>query len=36
LFMALGGNWPANCTVPDWRQCAMDDPPEVIAAAEPK
>jgi NodT family efflux transporter outer membrane factor (OMF) lipoprotein len=36
LFMALGGNWPANCTMPDWRQCAMGDPPEVIAAAEAK
>jgi len=36
LFMALGGNWPANCTVPDWRQCAMGDPPEVIATAEAK
>jgi NodT family efflux transporter outer membrane factor (OMF) lipoprotein len=36
LFMALGGNWPANCTVPDWRQCAMGDPPEVIRSAEAK
>ncbi|MGO8910051.1 MAG: efflux transporter outer membrane subunit [Bradyrhizobium sp.] len=36
LFMALGGNWPANCTVPDWRQCAMGEPPEVVAAAEAK
>jgi hypothetical protein len=36
LFMALGGNWPANCTVPDWRQCAMGEPPEVIASAEAK
>jgi NodT family efflux transporter outer membrane factor (OMF) lipoprotein len=36
LFMALGGNWPANCTVPDWRQCALGEPPEVIAAAEAK
>jgi NodT family efflux transporter outer membrane factor (OMF) lipoprotein len=36
LFMALGGNWPANCTVPDWRQCAMGDPPDVVAAAEAK
>ena len=36
LFMALGGNWPANCTVPDWRQCAMGEPPEVITAAEAK
>src|SRR5579863_3142343 len=36
LFMALGGNWPANCTVPDWRQCAMGEPPEVVASAEAK
>jgi NodT family efflux transporter outer membrane factor (OMF) lipoprotein len=36
LFMALGGNWPVNCTVPDWRQCAMGEPPEVIAAAQAK
>jgi NodT family efflux transporter outer membrane factor (OMF) lipoprotein len=36
LFMALGGNWPANCTVPDWRQCAMGEPPEVIVSAEAK
>jgi NodT family efflux transporter outer membrane factor (OMF) lipoprotein len=36
LFMALGGNWPANCTVPDWRQCATGEPPEVIASAEAK
>jgi NodT family efflux transporter outer membrane factor (OMF) lipoprotein len=36
LFMALGGNWPANCTVPDWRQCATGEPPDVIAAAEAK
>src|SRR3974390_79760 len=36
LFMALGGNWPANCTVPDWRQCAMGEPPEVIKAAAAK
>src|SRR6202008_618270 len=36
LFMALGGHWPANCTVPDWRQCTMGEPPEVIVAAEPK
>jgi NodT family efflux transporter outer membrane factor (OMF) lipoprotein len=36
LFMALGGNWPANCTVPDWRQCAMGEPPDVIASVEAK
>jgi NodT family efflux transporter outer membrane factor (OMF) lipoprotein len=34
LFMALGGNWPVNCTVPDWRQCAMGDPPEVVVSAD--
>lgn len=38
LFMALGGNWPANCTVPDWRQCALGEAPapEVVAATEVK
>jgi hypothetical protein len=40
LFMALGGNWPSNCTVPDWRACALGDPPEsapaVVVAAETK
>ena len=36
LFMALGGNWPSNCTVPDWRECALGDPPAVVAAAEAK
>jgi outer membrane protein TolC len=36
LFMALGGYWPANCAMPDWRQCAMDDPPEVIVATQPE
>jgi NodT family efflux transporter outer membrane factor (OMF) lipoprotein len=36
LFMALGGNWPTNCTVPDWRQCATGEPPEVIVSAEAK
>jgi len=36
LFMALGGNWPANCNVPDWRQCAVGDPSEVIATVEAK
>jgi NodT family efflux transporter outer membrane factor (OMF) lipoprotein len=34
LFMALGGNWPANCKVPDWRECAMGEAPPVIAAAK--
>ena len=27
LFMALGGSWPANCNVPDWRECAMGEAP---------
>jgi NodT family efflux transporter outer membrane factor (OMF) lipoprotein len=36
LFMALGGTWPTNCTVPDWRQCVMGDPPEVIRSADAK
>ncbi len=38
LFMALGGNWPSNCTVPDWRQCTVGDEPapNVVADAEGK
>jgi NodT family efflux transporter outer membrane factor (OMF) lipoprotein len=36
LFMALGGAWPTNCTVPDWRQCAMGDPSAVVVSAEAK
>ena len=37
LFMALGGNWPANCTMPDWRECALGDlPSPVIVATEAK
>jgi len=27
LFMALGGGWPAACTTPVWRECAMGDAP---------
>ena len=27
LFMALGGGWPAACTTPVWRECAMGDDP---------
>jgi NodT family efflux transporter outer membrane factor (OMF) lipoprotein len=27
LFMALGGGWPAACTTPDWRQCALGEAP---------
>jgi NodT family efflux transporter outer membrane factor (OMF) lipoprotein len=25
LFMALGGGWPAACTTPIWRECALGD-----------
>jgi NodT family efflux transporter outer membrane factor (OMF) lipoprotein len=25
LFMALGGGWPATCTTPVWRECALGD-----------
>jgi len=25
LFMALGGNWPAQCTTPVWRECILAD-----------
>jgi NodT family efflux transporter outer membrane factor (OMF) lipoprotein len=25
LFLALGGGWPAACTTPVWRECAMGD-----------
>jgi NodT family efflux transporter outer membrane factor (OMF) lipoprotein len=32
LFMALGGGWPASCTTPVWRECAMGDQPTVISA----
>ncbi|MCL2716856.1 MAG: efflux transporter outer membrane subunit [Alphaproteobacteria bacterium] len=31
LFMALGGNWPRQCTTPDWRQCVLAE----SAAATP-
>jgi NodT family efflux transporter outer membrane factor (OMF) lipoprotein len=27
LFMALGGGWPATCTTPVWRECAMGEMP---------
>ena len=27
LFMALGGGWPAACTTPVWRDCAMGEGP---------
>jgi NodT family efflux transporter outer membrane factor (OMF) lipoprotein len=35
LFMALGGGWPASCTTPDWRQCAMDEVPSSGQPADP-
>jgi len=25
LFMALGGGWPAGCTTPVWRECALGE-----------
>jgi hypothetical protein len=25
LFIALGGGWPASCTSPVWRECAMGE-----------
>jgi NodT family efflux transporter outer membrane factor (OMF) lipoprotein len=31
LFMALGGGWPANCTTPVWRECALGDAPRLDA-----
>jgi NodT family efflux transporter outer membrane factor (OMF) lipoprotein len=34
LFMALGGNWPAACTTPDWRQCAMGEDANLTAVAK--
>jgi NodT family efflux transporter outer membrane factor (OMF) lipoprotein len=34
LFMALGGGWPASCTTPVWRQCAVGDQPTVISAGD--
>jgi NodT family efflux transporter outer membrane factor (OMF) lipoprotein len=27
LFLALGGGWPATCTTPVWRECAMSESP---------
>jgi len=26
LFMALGGAWPSNCALDDWRKCTFDEP----------
>jgi NodT family efflux transporter outer membrane factor (OMF) lipoprotein len=38
LFMALGGGWPAACSTPEWRQCAMVteplDPARTVAAVQ--
>jgi NodT family efflux transporter outer membrane factor (OMF) lipoprotein len=32
LFMALGGGWPAGCTTPVWRECALGEAaPEGLA-----
>jgi NodT family efflux transporter outer membrane factor (OMF) lipoprotein len=30
LFMALGGGWPAGCTTPVWRECAMGEDATLI------
>jgi NodT family efflux transporter outer membrane factor (OMF) lipoprotein len=32
LFFALGGGWPATCTTPVWRECAMG---EVVVLTPP-
>ncbi|SDS70535.1 efflux transporter outer membrane subunit [Bradyrhizobium canariense] len=32
LFMALGGGWPASCSTPVWRQCAMGEEPVVASS----
>lgn len=34
LFMALGGGWPATCTTPVWRECAMGEGFAEQAAAQ--
>jgi NodT family efflux transporter outer membrane factor (OMF) lipoprotein len=34
LFLALGGGWPAACTTPVWRECAMGDGVAEHAAAQ--
>jgi hypothetical protein len=31
LFLALGGGWPATCTTPVWRKCAMGEGPPPIS-----
>jgi NodT family efflux transporter outer membrane factor (OMF) lipoprotein len=36
LFMALGGGWPAACTTPNWRQCALGEGPVPVATATPE
>jgi NodT family efflux transporter outer membrane factor (OMF) lipoprotein len=33
LFMALGGGWPATCTTPVWRDCAMGDTTQLALPA---
>ena len=35
LFMALGGGWPASCTTPVWRQCALGEGPPDPPAGRP-
>jgi NodT family efflux transporter outer membrane factor (OMF) lipoprotein len=35
LFMALGGGWPAACTTPVWRECAMGEAAAQLAVQVP-
>jgi hypothetical protein len=34
LFLALGGGWPAACTTPVWRECAMSETPTAPSALQ--
>jgi len=36
LFMALGGNWPAQCTTPVWRECVLADAATTVQVSETK
>ena len=36
LFLALGGNWPVDCKTPNWRDCAMGEPPPPQVVADAK
>jgi NodT family efflux transporter outer membrane factor (OMF) lipoprotein len=36
LFMALGGGWPAACTTPNWRQCALGEEPGPVTVPAPQ